>query len=163
MSYATDLQALLDPIKQNRYYPEICRDIDALGKRMEECGYPSADIRKVLRQAIGLLGGRRMADYLLEFFINDWADNTLTKAEEKFDRTRFATSYGLFWKLTMEPGKEIDRCREYVDMVMANAPQVTLEEFKRRRRESEERTRKFWADRGVSLPDDWKAYPGEDY
>ncbi len=161
MSYAAELKSILAPIQQDRYYREICRDIDALGRRMEESGYLPADIRKFLRRVIGLFGGTRMADYLFEFFINRWTEGTLEKAEDKFDRSRFQTSFGLLWTLTIEPGGEVDRCRQYVDLVMAH-PQPTIEEFNQRRKAEEERIRQVWVKKGMPLPDEWSLYP-DDY
>lgn len=161
MSYADGLKSLLKPIEGFRYYTEICRDIDVLGRRMEDCGHLSSDIRKFLRRAIGMLGGSRMSGYLYEFFISGWADNLLTKAERTFDLDRSSNSFGLFWHLAMSPGGGIDECRQYVDILSAHR-QPTMEEFRRRRQASEDKIRKVWADRGEPLPHDWRLHP-EDY
>lgn len=160
MSYADHARNLLQPIEGFKYYTEICRDINVLSSRMEDCGHLPSDIRKFLRRAIGMFGGSRMSDYLFEFFINDWAASLLRKAQAAFDPNQSSNCFGLFWHLTMSPGGGIDECRQYVDMVSAH-PQPTMEEFQRRRQASEDKIRRVRADRGKPLPDDWRLYPEE--
>ncbi len=157
MSYASDLCNLLAPLEGNRYYAEICRDIDKFARQMEECGHAPSDIRKFLRRVIGCFGGPRMGDYLFEYFINGWGANTLDKAEERFDRSNFPNGFGLLWNLTFEQAGDVDRCRQYVDMVQSH-PQPTVEEFKARRQRSEQDIRRIWERRGMPLPDDWRLH-----
>ncbi|MHC2069768.1 hypothetical protein ACYFX5_20035 [Bremerella sp. T1] len=160
MSYASKLRSLLTTMNDDRYYSEICRDIDKLGCQMEECGHATSDIRKFLRRVIGLFGGPRMGEYLFEYFINSWGANTLAKAETKFDRANCPNSFGLFWSLTFEPDGDLDHCRKHVDIVHSQ-PQLTLEQFKARRRREEMRIRRIWERRGTPLPDDWRLYPSD--
>ena len=158
MNYVDGVSNLLQPVANSRYYAEICRDINVLARRMEDCGHRPSDIRRFLRRAIGMLGGSRMSDYLFELFINDRAGSLLRKAQARFDPNQSPNCFGLFWHLTMSLGGGIDECRQYVDMVSAH-PQPSIEEFQRRRQESEDRIRKVWADRGLPLPATWRLHP----